>query len=191
MERPTDRLMAEHDVIERYLDVLDAALERLKTEKPVPEEIFSGIADFFQIFVDRCHHTKEETLLFPMFKERGVPSQGGPIGQMLVEHEEGRKLAKAFGAAAERFGARDTNAAPELIRTGKAYAALLKDHIYKENYILYPMGARLLSDEDNLKLLEAFEKLEAERIGEGVHEGFHELIKELESWTQGLKEEQG
>ena len=169
MERPTDRLMAEHDVIERYLVVLDAALERLKTDKPVPEEIFSGIADFFQTFVDRCHHAKEEEYLFPLFKERGMPSQEGPIGQMLVEHKEGRKLAKAFGAAAERFGARDTNAAPELIRAGKAYAGLLKDHIYKDNYILYPMGARLLRAEDNLKLLEAFEKIEDERIGEGVH----------------------
>lgn len=190
MERPTDRLMAEHDAIERCLEILEVALSRLESGKDAPKKAIPQMADFFRTFVDRCHHAKEEEFLFPLFERKGIPVKGGPIGQMLLEHEEGRGLLKAFGAAAERLGAKDSKAAPELIRAGRAFASLLKEHISKENYILYPMGARLLSKEDEAWLFEAFERLEAERIGEGVHEGFHELIKELESWTQGLKGEQ-
>lgn len=191
MERPTEQLMAEHDVIERYLEVLEVALARLETGRDVPEKVFLGEADFFRSFVDLCHHAKEESLLFPKFQERGIPSQGGPVGQMLSEHEEGRGLVRAFAEAAERVGSHDPKAQLELIRAGRAYASLLKEHISKENSILYPMGSRLLNPEDEAWLFEAFERLEAERIGEGVHEGFHRLLEELESWVKGIKEGQG
>ena len=181
--------MDEHKAIERYLEILEIALERLESGKAVPKEVFLGIADFFETFVDRCHHGKEETLLFPKFQERGIPSLGGPIGQMLLEHEKGRKLANAYKAATERLLEGHIEAAPGLIEAGRAYTQLLKEHIHKENHVLYPMGARLLSAEDHATLISGFERIESERIGEGAHEGFHRLLEDLVGWVMGLKEE--
>jgi hemerythrin-like domain-containing protein len=155
----------------------------------VPEYVFHGIADFFGTFADRCHHGKEETLLFLKLQELGMPYQGRPIRQMLLEHEEGRGYVRAFTKALERLSAHDPKAKLELIRVGRAYASLLKEHIFKENHILYPMGSKLLNSEDDTWLFEAFERLETERIGEGVHEGFHRFLEELKSWSKGIKEE--
>ena len=48
--------------------------------------------DFLSIFVDKCHHGKEEEFLFPALEAKGVKREGGPIGVMLHEHEQGRGL---------------------------------------------------------------------------------------------------
>jgi len=56
---------------------------------------------------------------------------------------------------------------------------MLRNHIEKEDNILYPMGDRLFSQEDQQSLSEAFEKIEKEEMGEGVHEKYHQLAHEL------------
>jgi hemerythrin-like domain-containing protein len=55
----------------------------------------------------------------------------------------------------------------------------LHDHIDKENKVFFPLAEGLFTPEDQRELLEAFEKIETEEIGEGVHEKYHQLAHEL------------
>jgi hemerythrin-like domain-containing protein len=55
----------------------------------------------------------------------------------------------------------------------------LRAHIDKEDNVLYPMADRLFTPEDQRALTKAFEKVEAEEIGEGVHEKYHQLAHDL------------
>jgi len=57
--------------------------------------------------------------------------------------------------------------------------ALLRAHIDKEDNVLFPMADQLLTAADQKELTEAFEKVEAEEIGEGVHDKYHQLAHEL------------
>jgi len=41
---------------------------------------------FLKEFADKCHHGKEEGLLFPALIQAGLPEKGGPIGVMLADH---------------------------------------------------------------------------------------------------------
>jgi hypothetical protein len=41
------------------------------------------------------------------------------------------------------------------------------------------MADRVLNDTEQLKIFDAFEKLEVEKIGLGKHEEYHNLLKEL------------
>ncbi len=61
----------------------------------------------------------------------------------------------------------------------RAYAELLRQHIRKEDGVLYPMAERLFSQEDDEQLMEAFEAIERDEIGEGVHERYHQWAYEL------------
>ena len=47
---------------------------------------------FLKEFADKCHHGKEEGLLFPAMVAAGIPDKGGPIGVMLAEHTQGRQF---------------------------------------------------------------------------------------------------
>ncbi len=61
----------------------------------------------------------------------------------------------------------------------KGYISLLKDHIERENNVLFPMADSRLSEERQDELFEGFEKIEEERIGAGRHEEFHHLLEKL------------
>ena len=69
---------------------------------------------------------------------------------------------------------------------------MLRAHINKEDNILYPMADQLFTAEDQTALNEAFEQVEAQEMGEGVHEKYHRLAHELtKSWPLGLRSARG
>jgi len=137
------------------------------------------MVDFFRNFTDRCHHAKEEKLLFPMLEQRGVGKTGGPIGVMLHEHEAGRAHVRAIAEAAAKISSGDTSARAALAEALDAYAELLAAHINKEDNVLFVMADRALTDDDKIELAAAFEKVEAEEMGAGTHERYHAFAHEV------------
>ena len=183
--KATDILMEEHSVIERVLDTLEIAAERLEKGQPVRPGMFIEAADFIQGFADGCHHKKEEGVLFPSMSAQGVPVQGGPIGVMLSEHEQGRIYTRAMRQAAERLAKGDSQASQEISQNARGYVALLRQHIFKENNILFPMANRVIPPDQQEKVAEDFEHIEHEETGEGVHEKYLALAGALEKELQG------
>ena len=178
--KATEELMKEHRGIELMLRVLEVLSQRLKVNEPVEHRDLDRIAEFLIIFADKCHHGKEEDLLFPAMEAVGIPREGGPIGVMLAEHAEGRAIIKRFVAAIAGYKSGLDGAAAGVASAATDYVNLLTQHIQKEDRILYPMAERRISVEKDAELLEAFEKLEKERIGAGKHEEFHGLLRQLE-----------
>lgn len=185
--RATEALKEEHKVIEKVLQVLERSARRLEAGDRVGPEIFDGTLDFLKNFADRCHHYKEEEVLFPALEAKGLPREGGPTGVMLHEHEEGRGLIRAMGEALGGYKRGDVKATKALAQAAKRYTILLREHIPKENDILYPMADEALRGEDG-RLMERFERVEEERMGEGAHERYHALVEELVKGA-GLEEE--
>jgi hemerythrin-like domain-containing protein len=168
-DRATEVLTAEHRVIETVLD----ALEKLAQNEGSALEDWAKALDFVRNFADKCHHLKEEKLLFPALEERGIPREGGPIGMMLAEHEEGRGYVRAMAAALEA-GDR------VLLRTQTtAYIRLLREHIMKEDDVLFQMADSILSAEEQQKLLRDFEEHELREMGAGSHERYLRIASDL------------
>jgi hemerythrin-like domain-containing protein len=130
----TAALRLEHTVILKALDVLEAAAERRVAAESVPEATWSALLDWLRSFADARHHAKEERLLFPALEAAGVPRAGGPIEVMLEEHERGRALVREMrGVPAARRGvlARD-------------FVRLLREHIAKEDQVLFELADAVL-----------------------------------------------
>jgi hemerythrin-like domain-containing protein len=176
--KATQQLKDEHQGIKIVFRILEKICEKLNVDGSVSAEHFEGILEFFNIFVDRCHHGKEEDLLFPAMEQAGIPRQG-LIGVMLAEHAMGRKLVKAIGEAYSEYKAGKASASAALIENAKGYISLMLAHIDKEDNVLYPMGDSRFSKETQEALYEGFEKIEIERIGIGKHEEFHGMIEKL------------
>jgi hemerythrin-like domain-containing protein len=111
----------------------------------------------------------------------GMPKEGGPIAVMLHEHRLGRDHIKSLSSAFEEFKGGNMSAINGIISSSRGYVELLRNHIEKENNILFMMADRALNEKEQLKIFDAFEKLEVEKIGIGKHEEFHKLLKELKS----------
>ena len=179
-EKATEVLKQEHRVIEKVL----AAVEKLAGHPgPIPLEPWEKAIDFIRNFADKCHHLKEEGLLFPMLEEQGIPREGGPVGMMLMEHEEGRGYVRAMAAALAAAKGDAEGAKKQLAENARAYLRLLKEHIAKEDQILFEMADAHIDPQGQRKLLEQFEEHEREEMGPGVHEKYLEIANELERFN--------
>ena len=176
----TEELTTEHRAIERMLAVLESAAARLEAGEPVRPDVFREALDFVRNFADRCHHGKEEENLFPRLEELGVPREGGPLGVMLSEHDEGRAFIGAIAAAVDAYEGGDEAAARTIASNASGYVDLLRGHILKEERVLFPMADQVLSADDQRSLEESFERIETEVMGPGVHERYHRMLDELE-----------
>lgn len=175
-----EELKHEHRVIERMLAILEAAAAKADAGQELPTDFFPKVVDFIRNFADRCHHGKEEDNLFPAMEKHGISRQAGPIGVMLMEHEQGRAFVRGMDEATQRFASGDRTALKAALDNAQGYAELLRQHIDKEDNILYQMADQVLTPADQQELLLKFEKVEQERIGVGKHEEYAKLVEDLE-----------
>ncbi len=178
--KPTDVLKNEHKAILLMLEVAESVSQKLEAGEKVPAEHLTQMVDFIRGFADKCHHAKEEDLLYPAMEKTGMPRQGGPIGVMLVEHTEGREFVRKMKEAAEKYAAGDKKAGLQFAANARLYASLLSQHIHKEDNILYPIADARLSPQTQAGLEKDFERVEDEVVGAGKHEEYHRLLEELE-----------
>jgi hemerythrin-like domain-containing protein len=177
--KPTDELKAEHEAIKQMLRIMGKVCDNLDAQKKVEPKDLEAIVEFIQVFADKCHHAKEEGTLFPAMIDAGIPAQGGPVSVMLAEHFRGRDYVKNIKAAIAAYKNGEPQAAQQIVDNARGYIALLGQHIDKEDFILYPMADRVLSETAQRRLEKEFARIEDEIVGHGKHEQFHDLLERL------------
>lgn len=176
---PTDKLKNEHKVVLFVLEGVEQEAETIKASGIVNLEKIEKMVDFSRNFTDGCHHAKEEKLLFPKLEERGFDRDSGPVGVMLAEHVEGRRLIAKIVESSDMVRNGDDNGKQILSESLLRYVGLLRNHISKENNILFEMAENILTAEDKQELLQRFEDLENNETGAGEHEKYHRIAHEI------------
>ena len=176
--RAIDELTQEHHGIQQMLKVLAALVRKLRTGETVDYAHLDRMMEFFTVFVDKCHHGKEEEYLFPALEATGVRKEGGPIGVMLSEHAQGRELVARMREVLRLLHAGQPEEAL-FASIAEEYQTLLLHHIEKENTVLFPLAVSRLPEDQDTALFMAFERLEEERIGKGTHEQFHAFLEQM------------
>lgn len=177
--KATEDLIHEHNAVLVALEILDKVAAAIAAGSQDAPAHLEQLLDFFKGFVDKCHHGKEEDALFPELERLGVRREGGPIGVMLSDHEVGRGHVRALAENLERLRRGEAAAAVGIVDHGRAYRDMLQAHIARENNVLFPMADRIAPREVAARLVEQFEVIERDRVGEGRHEAYHAMLHEL------------
>ena len=181
--QPIKDLKMEHDAVRMTLRILDKICQQIEKSGEIMDlQHLDQLLEFFKVFVDKCHHGKEEELLFPALENVGVSRKGGPIGVLLHEHQQGREHVQAMKAALSQNTKGNRKAVAEFVKTARGYINLLDQHIDKENGVLFPLAEKHLSEQEQEKLWEGFEMIETQKIGVGKHDEFHKMLDKLESF---------
>ena len=179
-----DFLVAEHEMIERAMAVLRSNLEKIDEAIKTPLQMQRSI-DFLLEFGDKVHNTKEEKFLFPLMEQKGLPVQGGPIGVMLMEHDAERKLLQRMMAELPNLTEASTTQRQKFAAEGFEYLTIRAEHIWKENDVLYAMGRKVFSDEDNASLLGSFKTLDQQTYGDAARDHYAQMLAEVEKDSEG------
>jgi hemerythrin-like domain-containing protein len=175
----TAELVSEHEVILIMLGVLEEIAERLEKEESIDLHDLDRSLEFVQEFADRCHHGKEEDLLFPAMEEAGIPKEGGPIEVMLNEHDLGRSFIRDLKEASHRYQNGDQEARQDMITNIHGYVDLLSRHIAKENRVLFQMADQVLADSSQEKLDHQFKEVQQALMSEDRYQDYRRLAEEL------------
>jgi hemerythrin-like domain-containing protein len=170
---PVDVLSQEHQTILSVLGAMDVELQQLHGGAAIRTPFWQSALDFLEHYADRCHHGKEEQLLFVELERAGLPAQLGPTACMRSEHEQGRQ---GLAQMARAVKAGDRKA---LADVAGGYVTLLREHIGKEDHVLFPMARSMLDHEAVQRLHAGFERVEHVDMGAGAHLRYEELARSL------------
>ncbi len=182
---PSGTLRQEHQIILRVLGVLERLVIRFQEDGSFESDSLERCVEFFRLFADACHHAKEENLLFPVLESRGIPREGGPIGVMLYEHEVARQLTRQMGEALESFRAGEADATDTFCEHARQYLQLLRQHIFKEDNVLFTMGDQVMNPADQTSLCAQFGEVGCRAFGGKTREQLEALAGELEQQWPG------
>lgn len=172
-------LMDEHRVIERVLASMETFLGRMDEGIEGERASLSDFVRFIKEFADRCHHGKEEDRLFQAMCDHGFSREFGPVATMLHEHGVGRGHVAALSAVAEGKGRLGEVDKEDVKLHAMAFIRLLREHIQKEDQILYPMAQNMVPRPVMEGLAAEFEEFEKNVMGAGEHQKLHDLADRL------------
>jgi len=171
MMKATADLRSEHGGVARMLGIMDAMAARARRGEHVDLDDLEHVIEFLRVFVDTCHHTKEEQLLFPAIRAAGMTATKPTLALLLSDHVYGREGVARIHAALPDPA--------ELANALTAYTELLRAHIQREEADCFDVADRELPAAVQDELEEGYDRIEAEVVGGGVHEAFHALLDRL------------
>jgi len=160
-----DILMEEHQIILNKLSELEENLSQETTIDKMRKAI-----DFIQNYADHFHHLKEEDILFKwMIEKNPMFAHGGPIQVMLSEHEMGRSFIRNANDELEKYESDQARGLQGVKENLMMFVNLLRDHIHKEDNILYMMARQLDDGTGDATMLPLFEKIKQEEFQKIEH----------------------
>ena len=171
---PIAPLMIEHRLIERMIRAIAVEIARIEGGGEIDPAFIDDAVDFIRIYADRCHHGKEEGILFRELGRKDLTSYERIIMEELVEdHRKGRQNTTDLVAAKERYIKGEKEQGEVILRELRFFVEFYPAHIEKEDKHFFMPVMSYLSEAEQQEMLgeertfdgELIHRLYRERVG--------------------------
>jgi hemerythrin-like domain-containing protein len=174
---PIGPLMIEHRLIERMVGVLRGEMQSIERKNEVHAELIDSGVDFFRTYADRCHHGKEEDILFRDLAKKRLSTEHKKImDELIEEHRFGRETVRQLLSAKERYVKGEAAALKEIIGILKKLVAFYPAHIEKEDKHFFLPCMDYFSKEERDAMLQECWEFDKQLI----HEKYRQLVERFE-----------
>jgi hemerythrin-like domain-containing protein len=179
--KPIGPLMIEHRLIERIFVVVHKQA-RLAVEKKQIDPVFIDTAvDFIRWYADKTHHAKEEAILFRDVAKKDMSAEHRRLMQELTdEHDFGRRTVGRLVEAREQYVRGEGEALNVILNIAETLVHFYREHIRKEDKILFPACMEYLTEQEQESVLREF--WESDRTM--IHEKYGAVVDQLEKAAQ-------
>ncbi len=182
---PIGPLMMEHRLIQRMIHLISQELERIRSNVEVDPEfafvdpVFIDTAvDFLRTYADRCHHGKEEDILFADLAKKDLkPEDRRLLEDLMAEHRRARELTASLVRAKEDYLRQDAEAVNRILAHLEGLISLYPRHIEKEDRQFFPPAMAYFSQAEKDALLAQMHEFDRMMI----HEKYRGIIERLET----------
>jgi hemerythrin-like domain-containing protein len=171
-------MMREHEQILQVLEALDRFVDAVHG-MPGDKLELGRFVTFIREYADERHHGKEEHVLFTAMARNGFPPEQGPVGMMLLEHQEMRGIVSVLRELAEQDAPWGSGDQERVADAARSYTGMLREHIMKENEMLYPMAMEHLPPAVQDEVDEECAALDQGRVSAGTDATLEKLAVDL------------
>lgn len=177
---PIGPLMIEHRLIESMITVMKEQITRFERKREINSEFIETAVDFIRTYADRCHHGKEEDILFRELSKKKLTDEHKRIMEELVEeHRWGRRTVGELVDPEEKYVRGRKEQLSTILDRMKALVEFYPQHIEKEDrHFFIPCMEYFSEQEKNSMLKEGWEfdrKL--------IHEKYQYIVSNAEEST--------
>jgi len=156
---PIGPLMIEHRLIERMIRVMERELERIEERQSVEPRFIEVAVDFIRTYADRCHHGKEEDILFRDLKKKELTDEHRQtMADLELEHRWGRETVGRLVNAQGNYGQGDRESLAIIRDCMTQLVEFYPKHIEKEDkHFFLPVMTYLTEEEKKAMLQEEYD----------------------------------
>ena len=174
---PIGPLMKEHRLIERMIRIMSVELEKIKKDTKIVPAFIDTAVDFIRIYADKCHHGKEEDILFRDLAKRKISDEHQRIMQELIkEHKMGRNNVKKLVEAKEKYVQGNKDALKDIVSNMETLVKFYPKHIEKEDKHFFLPCMDYFTDQEKDKMLNEMWEFDRNMI----HEKYIKIVENLE-----------
>ncbi|MBW1992327.1 MAG: hemerythrin domain-containing protein [Deltaproteobacteria bacterium] len=182
---PIGPLMTEHRLIERMIALIRQDLDRIQSNVAVDPEfafvdpVFIDTAvDFLRTYADRCHHGKEEDILFAELEKKDLaPEHRRLMEELKEEHRLGRAATRALVEAKESHLREEAGSLERLLTHLNTLTELYPRHIEKEDQQFFLPCMEYFSQAEKDDLLARMHEFDRRMI----HEKYRQIVEGIET----------
>jgi hemerythrin-like domain-containing protein len=155
---PIGPLMIEHRLIERMIKVMRHRVLGAGEEGEIDPRFIETSTNFIRAYADRCHHGKEEDILFRELKKKKIAAEHQTMmGELIEDHKRGRQVTARLVEANSRYMKGDEDALSQILECVRTLIDFYPKHIEKEdrNFFL-PIMEYFSKKEKDAMLLEGY-----------------------------------
>lgn len=174
---PAGPLMTEHRVIERMLRILETQAAAIAESRTVDPTVIDLAVDFIRTYADRCHHGKEEDILFRRLADKPLDAQlARAMAELIDDHVRGREMTRRLAEANDRYRSGDSAALGDIESAVGDLIAFYPVHIEKEDRHFFKPSLDHFTDAEKQEMLAEFEAFDRTLI----HEKYRGVVESLE-----------
>jgi hemerythrin-like domain-containing protein len=175
---PIGPLMIEHRLIERMVDLLKKEFHTISETQVIDTSFIEEAIDFFKVYADRCHHGKEEDILFRDLSKKDLsPEHKVMMDELIQEHVFGRETTRKLLEATERFRQGDSAALDNIRGLLKKLVEFYPAHIEKEDKHFFLPSMEYFSKEEQDAMLQECWEFDRKLI----HEKYRQVVERFEN----------
>ncbi|MDP3181436.1 MAG: hemerythrin domain-containing protein [Desulfobaccales bacterium] len=183
--QPIAPLMMEHRLIERMIALMQEELARIRDNVAIdPEFAFVDLVfidtavDFLRTYADRCHHGKEEDILFAELAKKDLsPELHKIMAELTAEHAWGRETTANLVKAKENYLREEQEALNLILRYLRELTEFYPKHIEKEDKHFFIPCLEYFTQAEKDEMLEKMWEFDRKL----VHEKYTAVVAQIES----------
>jgi hemerythrin-like domain-containing protein len=151
--------------------------ESMSRDAKADTHFIEHAVDFIRTYADKCHHGKEEDILFRQLMDKKISPEHFQILEDLVkEHAHGRNVTRSLAEANERYASGDEAALSDIGALLDVLIEFYPRHIEKEDKLFFIPCMEYFTDEEQQRMLDKFNEFDRNLI----HETYKKLVEGYE-----------